>query len=212
MIRPALACLGLAFASSFAHATPYVFEPRHSQGVMHWNHLGFSNPSATFSRIEGMLDWNAGDPSKSSVKATIPMSAFATGVPDLDDDFRSEAFFDFARYPAATFTSTHVEKGNGEGKLRMTGDLALHGVTKPVMLDVTINKIGTNPRNHLPTVGFEATAMLKRSDFNLGRFVPQVSDEIRIALTIETVDAAENAKLEAAEAAEEAAKLATKGK
>jgi len=210
MLRSTLASFALAIlaASTFAHATPYVFEPRHSQGVMHWSHLGFSNPNATFSRIEGTLDWNAAEPSKSSVKATIPMSAFTTGVPDLDDDFRSEAFFDFARYPAATFTSTHVEKGADVGGLRVTGDLALHGVTKPVTLDVHINKVGTNPRNQLPTVGFEATAMLKRSDFNLGRFVPQVSDEIRIALTIEAADAVESARLDAKEAAEEAAKAA----
>jgi polyisoprenoid-binding protein YceI len=206
MIRPAVAAFTLAFAaaSTFAHATPYVFEARHSQGVMRWSHLGFSNPSATFSRIEGTLDWNAADPSKSSVKATIPMSAFTTGVPDLDDDFRSEAFFDFARYPDATFTSTRVEKGAGAGALRMTGDLALRGVTRPITLDVHINKVGTNPRNQLPTVGFEATAMLKRSDFNLGRFVPQVSDEIRIELTIEAADAAESARLDAKEAAEAA--------
>ena len=77
-------------------------------------------------------------------------------------------------------------------------------------LDATINKVGVNPRNQLPSVGFDATTTLKRSDFGLGRFVPQVSDEIRIALTIEAVDAAENEKLEKAQAEEEARAKAEK--
>jgi polyisoprenoid-binding protein YceI len=210
MIRQRIAALVFVFASVSADATPYVFEARHSQGVMRWNHLGFSNPSAQFSRIEGMLDWDAADPAKSLVTATIPMSGVATGVPDLDDDFRSPAFFDFEKFPAATFTSTRIVKAAGVNHFSVSGDLALHGVTKPVTLDATINKVGTNPRSQLPTVGFEATAILKRSDFGLGRFVPQVSDEIRIALTIEAVDAAEKAKLEQAEAAKEAAEASKK--
>jgi polyisoprenoid-binding protein YceI len=210
MNRHAIAAFVLLLANVSVHATPYAFEPRHSQGVMRWNHLGFSNPSAKFSLIEGMLEWNAADPSKSTVKATIPMSGIATGVPDLDEDFRAPAFFDFARFPNATFTSTRIAKAAGANHYSVTGDLAMHGLTKSVTLDAIINKVGENPRNHLPSVGFEATAMLKRSDYGLGRFVPQVSDEIRIELTMEAVDAAERDKYEKAEAAKEAAEAATK--
>jgi len=206
MNRSRVAALVLFIFSACAQATPYVFEPSNSKGVMRWNHLGFSNPSAQFSRIEGWLEWNAADPTRSSVKATIPMSGLTTGVPDLDDDFRSTAFFDFAKFPAATFTSTRIEKRDGMNHYAVIGELALHGVTQPVTLDATVNKTGTNPRNGLPSVGFDATTTLKRSDFGLGRFVPQVSDEIRIALTVEAVDAMEKEKLDKAEAAEEAAK------
>lgn len=205
MNRSLAAAFALYLVAACAHATPYVFEPRHSEGAMRWNHLGFSNPGAQFSRIEGTLEWNASDPTKSQVKATIPMSGLATGVPDLDDDFRSPSFFDFATFPAATFTSTRIEKREGTNHYAVIGELALHGITKPVTLDAMINKVGVNPRNHLPSVGFDATTTLKRSDFGLGRFVPQVSDEVRIALTVEAVDAAENEKLEKAQAAEEAA-------
>jgi polyisoprenoid-binding protein YceI len=198
------------FATAAAHATPYVFEPRHSEGVMRWEHLGFSHPGAQFSRIEGMLEWNAADPAQSKVTATIPMSGVATGVPDLDDDFRSPSFFDFTKFPTATFASTRIEKRDGTNHYAVFGELALHGVKQPVTLDATINKVGVNPRNNLPSVGFDATTTLKRSDFGLGRFVPQVSDEIRIALTVEAVDAAENEKLEKAEAAEAATAAAKK--
>jgi len=205
MNRSLAAAFALYLVAACAHATPYVFEPRHSEGVMRWSHLGFSNPGAQFTRIEGTLEWNAADPTKSRVNATIPMSGVATGVPDLDDDFRSPSFFDFAKFPAATFTSTHIEKRDGANHFTVSGELALHGVTKPVTLDAMINKVGINPRNQLPSIGFDATTTLKRSDFGLGKFVPQVSDEVRIALTIEAVDAAENEKLEKAEAAKEAA-------
>jgi len=207
MKRQALAAFALVFATACAQATPYVFEARHSQGVMRWNHLGFANPSATFSQIDGMLDWNAADPALSSVKATIPMSAFTTGVPDLDEDFRSPDFFDFAKYPVTTFASTHISKAAGDHYL-VTGNLTVHNVTQPVTLDAVINKVGINPRSKLPSVGFEATAVLKRSAFGVGKFIPQVSDEIRIALTVEAVDAAESEKHDKAEAAEEAAKKA----
>jgi polyisoprenoid-binding protein YceI len=205
MNRFLAAAVALYLAAPCAHATPYVFEPRHSEGTMRWSHLGFSNPGAQFSRIEGTLEWNAADPTQSHVRATIPMSGLATGVPDLDDDFRSPTFFDFTTFPAATFTSTRIEKREGPNHYAVVGELALHGVTKPVTLDATINKAGVNPRNGLPSVGFDATTTLRRSDFGLGRFVPQVSDEVRIALTIEAVDVAESEKLEKAEAAKEAA-------
>ena len=203
-LRSLIACM-LCLTSVPTHATPYVFEPRHSEGVMRWEHLGFSHPGAQFSRIEGMLEWDAMDPARSKVTATIPMNGLATGVPDLDDDFRSPSFFDFARFPAATFTSTRIEKRDGMNHYAVFGDLALHGVIKPVVLDAMINKVGINPRDQLPSVGFDATTTLKRSDFGLGRFVPQVSDEVKIALTVEAVDAAANEKLEKAEAAEAAA-------
>lgn len=205
MNRRALVACILCTATASVHATPYVFEPRHSEGVMSWEHLGFSHPGAQFSRIEGTLEWNPGDPTQSKVTATIPMSGLATGVPDLDDDFRSASFFDFAKFPAATFTSTRIKKRDGMNHYAVYGDLTLHGVTRPVMLDAAINKVGINPRNQLPSIGFDATTTLKRSDFGLGRFVPQVSDEVKIALTVEAVDAAENEKVEKDKAAEEAA-------
>jgi polyisoprenoid-binding protein YceI len=190
------------------YAMTYTFEPGHTQGVIRWNHLGFANPTAHFNLVEGMLDFDEAAVAKASVAVTIPLTAMSTGVPDLDDDFRSADFFDVAKFPSATFKSTKVEKGDS-GRLKVTGDLNLHGITKPVILDVTVNKVGTNPRNKLPTVGFEATAMLNRSDFGLGRYVPQVSDEIRLHITAEAAEAkgyADYLKAEASQTAKDAKK------
>jgi polyisoprenoid-binding protein YceI len=112
-----------------------------------------------------------------------------TGVPALDEHLRSEDFFEVAKFPTASFRSTKVEQGAGKDRLKVTGELNLHGITRPVTLDVTVLKIGANPRTQLPTVGFEATTTLKRSDFGLGAFVPQVSDEIRLQLSSQAVEA-----------------------
>jgi polyisoprenoid-binding protein YceI len=189
MIRPLAAATLFAFASLPLHATTYTLERDYTQGVFRWNHLGFSSPAAQFAQGEGALEFDAMDPTKSSVRVSIPLSTLNTGVPDLDEDFRSSDFFDTGRFPTATFKSTRVEKGATKGQLKVVGDLTLHGVTKSVTLDVTIVKIGTNPRTSLSTVGFDATTMLNRSDFGLGKYVPQVGDEIRMHLVSQAVDA-----------------------
>jgi polyisoprenoid-binding protein YceI len=136
-----------------------------------------------------------------SVVVTIPLASLNTGVPALDDHLRSKDFFETAKFPVATFKSTKVDKGATADRLRVTGDLSLHGVTKPVTLDVTVVKIGTNPRTTLATVGFDAMTALKRSDFGLGRFVPQVSDEIQIHITSQAVEAKAYAEYLKAQAA-----------
>jgi polyisoprenoid-binding protein YceI len=188
------------------YAVTYTFEPQHTQGVIRWNHLGFANPTAQFNNVEGTLEFDAADPAHSSVVVTIPLASMSTGVPDLNDDFRSSDFFDLAKFPTATFKSSKVEKGAAPDTLKVTGDLSLHGITKPVALNVTINKIGTNPRNKVPTVGFEAMATLKRSDFGLGLYVPQVSDEIQIHITAEAAEKNAYEQYLKAQAAREAAK------
>jgi polyisoprenoid-binding protein YceI len=207
MIRLCFAAAALLAAGPL-FAVTYTFEPQHTQGVIRWNHLGFANPTAQFNSVAGTLDFDPADPTRSSVMVTIPLGSMSTGVPDLNDDFRSSDFFDFAKFPTATFKSSKVEKGAAPNSLKVAGELSVHGVTKPVALDVTVNKIGTNPRNHVPTVGFEAMATLKRSDFGLGLYVPQVSDEIQIHITAEAAEKNAYEQYLKAEAAREAARKA----
>jgi polyisoprenoid-binding protein YceI len=210
MIRRFALAASLAVASMPVHATTYTLEPDYTQGVFRWNHLGFSSPAAQFAQGEGTLEFDQANPGKSSVKVTIPLASLHTGVPALDDHFRSKDFFETAKFPTATFTSTRVEQAAAADQLKVAGDLNLHGVTKPVMLDVTLIKIGTNPRTNLPTVGFEATTTLKRSDFGLGKFVPQVSDEIRMQVISQAVEAKSYAQYLKAQAEAAAAKDAAK--
>jgi polyisoprenoid-binding protein YceI len=188
ILRLALAA-SLALAAAPLCATTYTIEPDYAQVVFRWSHLGFSNPAAQFGQGQGTLDFDPASPTRACVQITIPLSSLNTGVPALDEHLRSEDFFEVAKFPTATFRSTKVEPGTSKDRLKVTGELNLHGVTKPVTLDVIVLKVGSNPRTQLPTVGFEATATLKRSDFGLGAFVPQVSDEIRLQLTSQGVEA-----------------------
>ena len=186
MIRSLARAASLVLVAAPLYATTYTLEPDYTQGVFRWNHLGFSSPAAQFAQGQGTLEFDPANPTHASVKVTIPLGTLNTGVPALDDEFRSNEFFDTARFPTATFTSTRVEQAgtdrlaHGSSGLKVTGDLNLHGVTRPVTLDVTLVRIGTNPRSGVPTIGFEATTTLKRSEFGLGEYVPQVGDEIQM--------------------------------
>jgi len=189
MIRALLLATILTATAVPLHATTYTLEPDYTQGVFRWNHLGFSSPAAQFAQGHGTVEFDPGAPTRASVQVTIPLSTLSTGVPGLDDDFRSSDFFDIVRYPTATFTSTRVEKGTRAQQLKVTGSLNLHGVVKSVVLEVMVIKVGTNPRTGLPTVGFDAMTTLKRSDFGLGLYVPQVGDDIEIHIICQAVDA-----------------------
>jgi polyisoprenoid-binding protein YceI len=208
--RPALIAT-LALTAAPLYATTYTLEPDYTQGVFRWNHLGFSSPAAQFAQGKGTLEFDAADPTRSAVTVTIPLSTLYTGVPGLDEHFRSSDFFDTEKFPTATFKSTQVEKGAMKNQLKIKGDLTLHGMTKPVTLDVTIVRIGTNPRTSLPTVGFDGMTTLRRSDFGMGKYVPQVSDEIDLHVISQAVEAKAYAAYLKKQEAEEAAQAAAKG-
>ena len=211
MTRRIVLAAALSLASAPLYATTYTLQPNYTQGVFRWNHLGFSNPAAQFGQAEGTLEFDSKNPTQSTVKVAIPLTSLSTSVPELDEHLRSADFFDVAKFPTVTFTSTKVERGNGPEKLRVTGELTMHGATKPVTLDVAVTKVGINPRLNVPCVGFEATTKLKRSDFNLGKFVPLVSDEIQVHISSEVAEAKGYAEyLKAEDAAEKAAAAAAK--
>ncbi|HEU5133933.1 MAG TPA: YceI family protein [Steroidobacteraceae bacterium] len=188
MYRLAFAAL-LAFIGQAASATTYTLEPNYTQGVLRWDHLGFSYPAAQFAQGTGTLEFDEGNPTMSSIRVTIPMASLNTGVPDLDEHLKSEDFFEVAKYPTATFVSTRVDKGAGMNRFRITGDLTIRKVTRPVTLDVTLLKVGKNARTEVATIGFDARGTLKRSDFGLGAFVPQVGDEIQLLVTTQAAEA-----------------------
>ena len=189
MFRRTALVAALALAASPAFATSYTLDPGHTQVVFSWNHFGLSNPTAQFGNIEGTLDYDQADPTKASVKVTIDLGSVNSNVGKLDEHLENADFFDAAKYPQATFTSTKVEKGATPDTLKVTGDLNLHGVTKPVVLDVTVNKVGDHPMRKVPAAGFDATTTIKRSEWGIGKYAPAVSDDIRIRITTEAIEA-----------------------
>jgi polyisoprenoid-binding protein YceI len=186
-------------------AGTYQLDPSHTDVLVQWTHFGFSQPSAQFGISEGTLTWNADDVSKSSVQVTIPVTAIDTFVDKLDEHLKSGDFFDAAKFPTATFKSTSVAAA-GPNKFTVTGDLTIKDVTKPVTLDVTLNGAGEHPMLKKQAIGFSATATIKRTDFGVGAYAPNVSDDVQLRITTEgTLADAPAADAAAADAA------ATKG-
>jgi polyisoprenoid-binding protein YceI len=187
---------GLVSAAVTAQAAPvtYKLDPGHTMVLFSWNHFGFSNPTANLGLGEGTLVFDEKDAAKSSVDVTLPLANLDTHVSALDEHLKKPDFIDADKYPTVTFKSTKVQAAGGN-KYKVTGDLTVHGVTKPVTLDATLNKSGDHPMTKTPTVGFDATATLKRSDFGMGAYVPNVSDEIKVRITTEaSVPKADGAK------------------
>lgn len=168
----------------------YVIDPKHTMVLASWNHFGFSNPSINFGDVTGSIVYNADDVSASSVEVTLPVSGISALAAEFHDHLSSANWLDAAQFPTATFKSTSVA-ANGTNKLTVTGDLTVKGTTKPVTLDVTLNGAGEHPMTKRPTVGFDATATVLRSDFGLGNYAPAVSDEVDLRITTEASVAAE---------------------
>lgn len=184
MRRSVLLAALLAVGVAQAAPTRYDLDPKHTQVRFGWTHLGFSHQVGRFDTFDAQFQFDPADPTKSTLSVTIPIAGIDTGVAALDEHLRSPDFFDASKFPTATFKSTKVEAA-GPKALKVSGDLTLHGVTKPVVLDVTINQVGPYPMGGRPAAGFDATATLKRSDFGIDRFVPNVSDEIALSITTE---------------------------
>jgi len=187
MKRPLLAA-ALALASTVAFAAPltYKIDANHTDVVASWSHFGFSNPIAHFGKVDGSITYDPANVGASKVEVTIPLSGLNSHVGDFDDHLRSADFFDAEKFPTITFKSTSV-KAAGKGKLKVTGDLTIKGTTKPVVLDVTINKTGVQPLAKREAAGFSATATVKRTDFGLGLYAPNVSDQVKLSITTEAI-------------------------
>ncbi|MDE5409698.1 YceI family protein [Acinetobacter baumannii] len=182
--------LAVALASTVTLAAPvdYKIDPTHTATVFSWNHFGFSTPSANFSEIQGVIKVDNAKPANSSVNVTIPLSSVNTNVPALDKEFQEEAWFNAAKYPNITFKSTKVETKDKK-HFKITGDLTVKGITKPVVLDAVLNKQGEHPMAKVPAIGFNATTSFNRSDFGLGNYVPNVGDKITVNITTEATAA-----------------------
>lgn len=176
------AALVAASANAFAAGVTYKLDPGHTNVIATWNHVGFSNPSASFSGVDGTLVYDAADVSKSSVEVTLPLSGLDGFSEKFNAHLNSADFFESARFPSATFKSTRVESA-GEGKLKVTGDLTIKDITKPVVLEVTLNK--REDKDGRSKIGFDATGTIKRTDYGMGMAVPMVSDEVKLRITTE---------------------------
>jgi polyisoprenoid-binding protein YceI len=171
------------FAFPAYAATSLPIDASHTAVVFTWNHRGLSHPVARLEQISGSVSLDTTDITRSAVSITLPLAGLRTGDDHLDQRLRGPEFFAAEKYPQITFRSTRVEK-SGTDVLTVTGDLRVRDVIKSVALTVKINKI-IAAANKPPEAGFDADVLLRRSDFELGKYVPMVSDEVGVHITLE---------------------------
>ncbi len=162
-------------------AGSYAVEPGHTQVGFTLLHLGFSYYSGVFSNVSGTLHLDPSKPEASRLDVSIPIDSVATTSAKLDGELKGPEWFDAARYPAATFTSTRVTR-TGTDAARVDGILTLHGVSEPETLTVHFVGDGVNPLDKKYTVGFEATGTISRSQFGVKTYVPLVGDDVRLSI------------------------------
>ncbi|HVV68849.1 MAG TPA: YceI family protein [Gammaproteobacteria bacterium] len=169
---------------SVAHAADqYTFDPGHTYVLWHINHFGFSNPSGKW-MAEGTLTWDEAKPENDKVNIVIHTANITTGIPKLDEHLQSADFFDVAKFPTATFVSDKVDM-TGKDKAKVSGTLTVHGVAKPVTLDVKLNKSGVSPITQKQTLGFSGSTTVKRSDFGIDKYLPGLGDDVKIEIEAE---------------------------
>ena len=193
-ISSALACLAAAcFALTPASAEPFVFDKGFTLITFSWSHLGLTRQMARFNGYDGSIDIDPEHPENSMVDITIRTSSLQTGVDTFDRILRGPDYFDATTHPAITFRSTKVTR-TGEKTADVAGELNIHGISKPAILQVTLNLFGQHPSAAAtPTytgkkvAAFSAKAQVLRSAWGMSRGAPLVSDEIEVAIETELV-------------------------
>jgi polyisoprenoid-binding protein YceI len=185
VIAVALATLSLAGESARAQSASWTIDPNHSSINFEVRHLGVSNVHGSLNGVKGTVAFDEKDITKSKVEATADTATVNTNVDRRDQDLKSPKYFDVQKYPQLSFKSTSVS--NAGGKLTMTGDLTLNGVTKSITLDVDGPAPPQTDKQGKTRSGFSATGKLKRSDYNFGSGTPSavIGDDIKFSIDVE---------------------------
>ncbi|MGD0986990.1 MAG: YceI family protein [Candidatus Sulfotelmatobacter sp.] len=182
---PALVVALLLTITASAQET-WTLDPPHSSAQFSVRHLGVSTVRGAFTKVSGTVKYDANNLAKSSIQTTIDAASVDTRVDMRDNDLRSANFLDVQKYPAITFASKKIEAA-GAGKLKATGDLTIHGVTKEVVLDVDgPSEAMKDPWGNM-RMGASATTKINRNDFGVSGRPGMVGDEITITLDIEMI-------------------------
>ncbi len=172
-----LCALAMLAGSAFGQTQAWKIDPNHTAAQFSVRHMGISTVRGAFTKVSGNADYDPANPAKTTIDATIETASVDTRVEMRDNDLRSPNYFDAAKYPTITFKSKSVQTA-GEGKLKIVGDLTIHGTTKEVVLDADSPSAPmTDPRGNTH-VGTSASTKVKRTDFGVGSSNPMVGDDI----------------------------------
>lgn len=183
-----LVALALAASmSSVAYAAPetYVIEQNHTKPRFEYNHMGYSIQLSRFDTVEGKITLDRAAKT-GMVDVTIDAKSVNTGSSQFNEHIQGPDFLDTAKYPTITFKSDKV-KFDGDKVTAVSGDLTIKGITKPVTLNVISFMCMPHPMLKKEACGATATAQVKRSDFNMGKFAPLVGDEVTLTIPVESI-------------------------
>ena len=175
-----------------AHADTWQIDPAHTSVEFTVRHMMISNVKGVFEKTSGTITTNGNDPATAKIDATIDANSINTRVDKRDAHLKSPAFLDVAKFPTITFKSTKVE-AEGPNKWKVTGDLTLHGVTKPVVLEVESSGAPITDPNGGMRAGASATTTISRKDFGIVWNRPMetggvlVGDEVAISIDVEAI-------------------------
>jgi polyisoprenoid-binding protein YceI len=162
----------------------YQVDTSHANILFSATHLGLSNYFGRFNKMDGTLKFDAKDVTKSTITMKVHAASVDSNNSEMEAKFQGAEFLNAEKFPVATFTSTKIEKLSDD-KGRITGDLSLLGITKPIILDVVFNGYALNPYTKKPTLGFSAKGSFKRSDFGMIAYIPDVGDEVSLIIEAE---------------------------
>jgi len=171
-------------SNALAATNEYQLKKDHTDVSFRISHAGFTMKHGSFADISGILNLDADHLDASSVDVTVAINSIATNDERRDRDLRSARFLDADQYPTMHFASKKVVQ-TGKNRIDVTGLLTLHGVTKPLILHATVNRLGPSPFGNAQTAGFSATGNLKRSDYGISGLIPIIGDEVVIEIDAE---------------------------
>lgn len=165
----------------------FTIDPSHAHAGFSISHLGFSMQNGQFDTISGSVTLDPATPENSQVNVTIDANSLDSGWDKRDAHLKNPDFFNVKKFPKITFVSTKVMP-TGKTTAKVTGNLTLLGVSKPVTLDIKMNKAADHPfKKGTYLVGFSGTTTIKRSEWGMTKYVPNIGDDVKIRLEIETI-------------------------
>jgi polyisoprenoid-binding protein YceI len=183
-IAIALATISIA-GSAFAAPETFIIDTNHTAPRFEYSHFGYSNQLHRFDKTSGKITIDRAAHT-GTVDVTIDATSVNTGFPLFNQHIQSEDYFNTASYPTITFKSTAV-KFDGDKPVAVDGNLTIKGVTRPATLTVTSFQAMPHPLAKKDAIGANAVTHIKRSDFNMGKYAPHVSDEVTLTIAVEAI-------------------------
>lgn len=179
--------LALTTVASAALPNQWQLDNSHTRVGFSVNHLGFSTTMGHFNDVKGVVNYDVKAPSKTNMSFTIATDSIDTNWDARDEHLKKAEFFNVAKYPTMTFKSTSVKFINPQ-QAKITGDFTMLGQTKPLTLDVTLNKIANSPLTKEPVIGFRATGNIDRAAYGMTAFADGITTNVPIQIDGELIE------------------------